>query len=105
VVLCDQYMSVVMGARTYAQEFADRGIHAKNLSRIVEDSGTVTANLIPWNSGGAYQAAVLGVPTIAYLPFAFFCWLSPLVTLAFGWLNFNITRIDEDPDTQLHKPD
>jgi NhaC family Na+:H+ antiporter len=105
VVLCDQYMSIVMGARTYAEAYAERGLHAKNLSRIVEDSGTVTANLIPWNSGGAYQAGVLGVPTIAYLPFNFFCWLSPLVTLAFGLLNLNITRIDEDPDTQLYLPE
>jgi NhaC family Na+:H+ antiporter len=105
IVLCDQYMSIVMGARTYAEAYAERGLHAKNLSRIVEDSGTVTANLIPWNSGGAYQAGVLGVATIAYAPFAFFCWLSPLVTLAFGLLNFNITRIDEDPDTQLYMPE
>jgi NhaC family Na+:H+ antiporter len=101
VLLCDQYMSVVMGARTYAQEFESRGIHAKNLSRIVEDSGTVTANLIPWNSGGAYQAGVLGVATIAYAPFAFFCWLSPIVTLLFGFFNFNIPKIEDDPDTQL----
>lgn len=105
VLLCDQYMSIVMGARTYAEEYAERGIHAKNLSRVVEDSGTVTANLIPWNSGGAYQAGVLGVATIAYLPFAFFCWLSPLVTLAFGLFNFNITRTDEDPETQLYQPE
>ena len=47
----------------------------------MEDSATVTANLVPWNSGGAYQAATLGVATIAYLPFNFFCWLSPLVTV------------------------
>jgi NhaC family Na+:H+ antiporter len=105
VVLCDQYMSIVMGARTYAEAYAERGIHAKNLSRVVEDAGTVTANLVPWNSGGAYQAGVLGVATIAYLPFNFFCWLSPLVTLVFGLLNFNITRIDEDPDSQLYRPE
>ena len=101
LVLCDQYMSIVMGARTYAQAYRDRGLHAKNLSRVVEDSGTVTANLVPWNSGGAYQAGVLGVATIAYLPFAFFCWLSPLVTLAFGWFNITIHNIDDDPETQL----
>lgn len=105
VVLCDQYMSIVMGARTYAEAYAERGLHAKNLSRVVEDSGTVTANLIPWNSGGAYQASVLGVATIAYLPFNFFCWLSPLVTLAFGLLNFNITRIEDDPESQLYEPE
>lgn len=99
LVLCEQYMSVIVGARTYAEEFKARGLHAKNLSRIVEDSGTVTAPLIPWTSGAAYQAGVLGVATFAYAPFAFFCWISPLVTLAFGFLNINITKIEDDPDT------
>lgn len=105
LVLCDQYMSIVMGARTYAEAYAERGIHAKNLSRVVEDSGTVTANLVPWNSGGAYQAGVLGVSTLAYLPFNFFCWLSPLVTLVFGYFNLNITRIEDDPKSQLYRPE
>ena len=99
LVLCEQYMSVIVGARTYAEEFKARGLHAKNLSRIVEDSGTVTAPLIPWTSGAAYQAGVLGVATFAYAPFAFFCWISPLVTLAFGFMNINITKIEADPDS------
>jgi NhaC family Na+:H+ antiporter len=55
----------------------------------------VTANLVPWNSGGAYQAATLGVATIAYLPFNFFCWLSPLVTLFFGWTGWTIAPADK----------
>ena len=94
MILCDQYMAIVMGARTYAQAYSDRGLAPENLSRAVEDSATVTANLIPWNSGGAYQAATLGVATIAYLPFAFFCWLSPLVTLLFGFMGWTIWKID-----------
>ena len=77
------------------------GLHAKNLSRIVEDSGTVTANLIPWTSGAAYQAGVLGVATLAYAPFAFFCWISPIITLLFGVFNINITRIEDDPTTHI----
>ncbi len=101
LVLCDQYMSIVMGARTYAETFRERGLHAKNLSRVVEDSGTVTANLVPWNSGGAYQAGVLGVATIAYLPWNFFCWLSPIVTLIYGLLGITIHKIEDDPETQL----
>lgn len=101
IVLCEQYMSIIVGARAYAEEYEKRGLHAKNLSRVLEDSGTVTANLIPWTSGGAYQAGVLGVATFAYAPFAFFCWISPLVTLAFGYLNINITTIEDDPTTQI----
>lgn len=95
VVLCDQYMSIVVTGRMYAQAYRDRGLHPKNLSRAVEDSATVTANLIPWNSGGAFQAATLGVATIAYLPFAFFNWLSPLITLLYGWMGWTIAPLDE----------
>jgi NhaC family Na+:H+ antiporter len=99
MVLCDQYMSIVMGARSYAQAYRDRGVAPENLSRAVEDSGTVTACLIPWNSGGAYQAATLGVATIAYAPFAFFCWLSPIITILYGYMGWTITMIDPEAAT------
>lgn len=101
MVLCDQYMSIVMTAKMYAQAFKDRGLHPKNLSRAVEDSATVTANLVPWNSGGAYQAGVLGVATLAYLPFNFFCWLSPIVTLLYGIFGITIHKRSDDPDSVL----
>jgi NhaC family Na+:H+ antiporter len=94
IILCDQYMSLVMGGRTYAQAYRERGLAPQNLSRAIEDSGTVTANLVPWNSGGAYQAATLGVATLAYLPFNFFCWLSPLVTILFGVMGWTITPLE-----------
>lgn len=103
MVLCDQYMSIVMGARTYAQAYRDRGLAPENLSRAVEDSATVTGNLVPWNSGGAFQAATLGVATIAYLPFAFFCWLSPLVTILFGVMDWKITRLDDTKPEEQSK--
>lgn len=101
LLVCDQYMAIVMSGRMYAQEFRNRGLHPKNLSRSVEDSATVTANLVPWNSGGAYQAGVLGVATLAYLPFNFFCWLSPLVTILFGYMGWTIQRVEDDPDSVL----
>ena len=103
LVLCDQYMSLVMAGRMYAQAYPDQDLHPKNLSRAVEDSATVTACLVPWNSGGAYQAATLGVATIAYLPFAFFNWLSPLVTLAFAWFNITIAPLDEETKARLDR--
>jgi NhaC family Na+:H+ antiporter len=102
LILCDQYMSIVMTGKMYAQSFHDRGLHPKNLSRAVEDSATVTANLVPWNTGGAYNSATLGVPTIAYLPWNFFCWLSPLVTMIYGWLGITIAPLDKDAED---KPD
>ncbi len=97
LVLCDQYMSVVMTAKMYGQAFKDQGLHPKNLSRAVEDSATVTANLVPWNTGGAYHSATLGVATLAYLPFNFFCWLSPIVTLVFAWLGITIHPAENEP--------
>ena len=96
LILCDQYMSIVMTSKMYAQSYKDKGLHPKNLSRAVEDSATVTANLVPWNSGGAYMTATLGVPTIAYLPFNFFCWISPIVSAIYGWLNITIDPMDEE---------
>jgi NhaC family Na+:H+ antiporter len=96
LILCDQYMSIVMTGKMYSQSFKDKGLHPKNLSRAIEDSATVTANLIPWNSGGAYQAATLGVPTIAYLPFNFFCWLTPIISMLYGWFNITIEPLEQN---------
>ena len=99
LILCDQYMSIVMTSKMYAQSYKDKGLHPKNLSRAVEDSATVTANLVPWNSGGAYMTATLGVPTIAYLPFNFFCWISPIVSMIYGWFNITIDPLDAEAET------
>jgi NhaC family Na+:H+ antiporter len=96
LILCDQYMAIVMTGKMYAQSYTDQNLHPKNLSRAIEDSATVTANLVPWNSGGAYQAATLGVPTIAYLPFNFFCWLTPIVSIIYGWFNITIDPLEEE---------
>lgn len=98
LILCDQYMSIVMTGKMYAQSYIDKGLHPKNLSRAIEDSATVTANLVPWNSGGAYQAATLGVPTIAYLPWNFFCWITPIVSMLYGWFNITIDPLEEEAE-------
>jgi len=100
LILCDQYMSIVMTGKMYAQSYTDQNLHPKNLSRAVEDSATVTANLVPWNSGGAYQAATLGVPTLAYLPFNFFCWLTPIVSMLYGWFNITIDPMIEEEEVE-----
>ena len=68
IVTGDQYVSIVMPSRVYRVAFRQRGIAPRMLSRTVEDAGTVTSPLVPWNSCGAYMAGVLGVPTVAYLP-------------------------------------
>lgn len=92
VISGDQYVAVVLPARLFREEFAKRGLASTNLSRALCDAGSVTSPLIPWNSCGAYMAAVLGVPTMLYLPYCFFNIASPLLTLLLGYTGFRILR-------------
>jgi len=94
IVAGDQYVAVVLPARIFRAEFNKRGLASSNLSRAVADGGSVTSPLIPWNSCGAYMAAVLGVPTFLYLPFCFFNISSPIMTMILGFSGFKIERID-----------
>ena len=79
----------------YKAEFARRKLDPKDLSRVLEDSGTLTSPLVPWNTCGAYMAATLGVATTAYLPFVFFNLINPLVSMAYGFTGFTIVKTDE----------
>ena len=95
-----------MPSRVYRAEFKKRGIAPRMLSRTVEDAGTVTSPLVPWNSCGAYMAGVLGVATVAYLPFAFFNLLSPLISLIYGFTGFHIEHVSppDQASTPLGEP-
>ena len=86
----DQYLAIVVPGKMYKQAFDDKGLAPENLSRTLEDSGTVTSVLVPWNTGGAYNAKVLGVPTTDYVFYAFFNLFSPLMTLLFAALRIKI---------------
>lgn len=101
VVAGDQYVAVVLPSRIFRAEFAKRGLAPRMLSRTVEDTGTVTSPLVPWNSCGAYMTGVLGVTTIQYLPFAFFNLLNPVVALVYAFTGFRIEHVtpDEGSDT------
>ena len=101
IIAGDQYVAIVMPSRIYRLEFAKRGLAPRMLSRAVEDSGTVTSPLIPWNSCGAYMAGVLGVATIAYLPYCFFNLASPIISLIYGFTGFHIEHI---PPTEATEP-
>jgi NhaC family Na+:H+ antiporter len=93
VTASDQYLAIVVPGRMYANVFKKRGLAPQVLSRTLEDSGTVTSVLVPWNTCGATQAAILGVATLSYAPFTFFCIISPLMTIAFAAFNINIAKI------------
>jgi NhaC family Na+:H+ antiporter len=98
IVAADQYMAIVLPGKMFRAEFKRRGLHPKNLSRAIEDSGTLTSALVPWNTCGAYMAGTLGVATLAYAPFAFFNLLNPFVSMLYGFTGFTIARIDESAD-------
>jgi len=94
VIASDQYVADVLPARMFRGEFARRGLAPQVLSRAVEDSGTVTSVLVPWNTCGAYISGVLGVSTAAYLPFCFFNLLSPLLDVLYGFIGFKVPQAD-----------
>ena len=93
----DQYLAVIVPGRMFANAYAERGLAPQNLSRTLEDSGTATSPLVPWNTCGAYHAGVLGISTLTYAPYAIFCYLSPIMTLAFALFGIRIARV------MLHK--
>ncbi|MFL3000925.1 MAG: Na+/H+ antiporter NhaC [Cytophagales bacterium] len=89
----DQYISIVVPGKMYSKIYKDKGLAPENLSRTLEDSGTVTSVLIPWNTCGAYHASVLNVSTLTYLPYCFFSIISPIITILIAYLKIRIKRL------------
>ena len=89
-IASDQYLAIVIPGKMFAQAYRDKGLAPENLSRTLEDSGTVTSVLIPWNTCGAYQSGVLGVGVAEYFVYAIFNWLSPFMTLFFAAMSIKI---------------
>ena len=91
----DQYLAIVVPGKMYQKAFKDKGLAPENLSRTLEDSGTVTSILFPWNTGGAYQSKTLGVGTGEYVYYAFFNIISPIMTLIFAYFNIKIRQLSK----------
>ncbi len=91
IITSDQYISLVLPGRMYKLEYENHNLDMKNLSRTLEDAGTITSPLVPWNTCGAYMAGTLGVATFAYLPYCFFNLINPVIALIYGFLNFKIS--------------
>jgi NhaC family Na+:H+ antiporter len=89
----DQYLSIVLPGKMFNKAFADKNLAPENLSRTLEDAGTVTSVLIPWNTCGAYQSGVLGVGVGEYFIYAIFNWLSPIMTLTYAYFGIKIKKI------------
>lgn len=94
IIASDQYLSVVVPGRMYKDAFNKRGLHPKNLSRCLEDSGTLSSPLIPWNTCGAFMFATLGVSPFVYLPFAFLNLLNPVVSVFYGYTGITMHKAD-----------
>lgn len=95
ITASDQYIAIVVPGRMFAKTYRDRGLKPEVLSRTLEDSGTVTSVLVPWNTCGATQAAVLGVPVLTFLPYAFFNIISPFMSIFMAAFNINIRRFTD----------
>ncbi|WP_339834086.1 Na+/H+ antiporter NhaC [uncultured Flavobacterium sp.] len=93
ITASDQYLAIVVPGKMFKKGYHDKGLAPENLSRTLEDSGTVTSVLIPWNTCGAYQSGTLGVDTFDYLPYAIFNYLSPVMTLIFAAFNIKIRQL------------
>jgi NhaC family Na+:H+ antiporter len=99
----DQYIAIVLPARMFMVEFRKRGIHPETLATAVENSGTVTSPLIPWNSCGAYMSAALGVSTFIYFPYCFFNFLNFLLGLIYGFVGINVQRLEPEEQPPLEQ--
>ena len=93
VTASDQYLAIVIPGKMFSQAYKDKGLAPENLSRTLEDSGTVTSVLIPWNTCGAYHSGVLGVSVADYFVYAIFNWLSPFMTLLFAAFKIKIAQL------------
>ncbi len=98
ITASDQYIAIVVPGRMFAKTYRERGLKPEVLSRTLEDGGTVTSVLVPWNTCGATQSRVLGISTFTYLPYCFFNIISPLMTILIAVLNYKIRRIDKTED-------
>ena len=94
VVMPEQYISIVVPGRMYAEEYGKMKLHPKTLSNALESAGTVTSALVPWNTCGVFMATTLGLSTISYAPWAIFNWLMPIVVVVMAFMGLTVAGED-----------
>ncbi|MBU3129388.1 Na+/H+ antiporter NhaC [Clostridium tagluense] len=99
----DQYLSIVLPGKMYKDEFRKRGLAPRNLSRCLEDAGTLTSPLVPWNTCGATMSTYLGVATVSYLPYCFLNLVNPFVSIFFGFTGITMMKLEDDPSAPEYK--
>ncbi|UAA37154.1 Na+/H+ antiporter NhaC [Paraneptunicella aestuarii] len=105
LITADQYMSIIMPGRMYKDEFKKRGLHQLNLSRSLEDGGTLTSPLIPWNTCGAYMHSVLAVHPFEYIFYTFFNLINPVLAIIYAFVGIKILRLDPPEAFSQEMPD
>lgn len=103
MVTASQYVSIILGGRLFIGEYKKKGLLPQVLSRTLEDAGTVTFLIVPWNVDGAFAAATLGVSAGAFLPFAVFNWVVPVIAIIFGITNKLQWKTEEIPSTRTYR--
>lgn len=99
----EQYISIIVPSRMYAGAFKKKNLHAKNLSRALEDGGTLTSVFVPWNTCGVFIASTLGVSVIEYAPYAILNYTVPIISIIFGYIGFKIIGLSEEEIEQNRK--
>jgi NhaC family Na+:H+ antiporter len=94
ILASDQYIAIVVPGNMFKEPFEDQNLAPENLSRTLEDAGTVTSVLIPWNTCGVAQSGILGVAVLAYAPYCIFNWVSPIMTIIIASLGYKLKRLD-----------
>jgi NhaC family Na+:H+ antiporter len=103
VLAGDQYLSIVLPGKMYKEEYHRRGLAPRNLSRALEDAGTLTSPLVPWNTCGAMMTTYLGVSTFEYLPYCFLNLINPAVSILYGYFGVTIMKLEDDPSAPEYK--
>ncbi|WP_438824728.1 Na+/H+ antiporter NhaC [Bacillus sp. JJ1474] len=101
----EQYISIVIPSRMFAKAYRDKGLHSKNLSRALEDGGTLTSVFVPWNTCGVFILATLGVHTFEYAPYAILNFVVPILSIIFAYTGFSIVKLTDKEKLELQKKD
>jgi len=101
IIAPDQYLSIVVPGRMYRNAYTKQHLHPKNLSRLLEGSGTLSSPLVPWNTCGAFMGSVLGVTAGSYFMFAFFNLINPLVCIVLGYTGWTMDKMTPEEEKQM----
>ena len=105
MIAVDNYVTAVITGNMFRKAYIQRGLHPLNLSKCLAESAAITSPLIPWNTCGIVMFGMIGVSAVEYLPYAFMCWVPPIVLAVFAYLNIGIIRLNPEEQRELLEKD